>query len=105
MTKIDEMVTVADAAKILDRSIEQVRRYLREGKLPGERIGQQWFVKKVDLESRRDHRKYQEQLDLLEEIRRNRDAIYRETGRLFDGAEAVRESREERLKRLGSGWS
>ena len=38
------MITVAEAAKRLNRSIEQVRRKLREGKLKGQRIGNQWFV-------------------------------------------------------------
>ena len=37
-------ITVAEAARRLGRSIEQVRRYLREGKLKGRRIGQQWFI-------------------------------------------------------------
>ncbi len=45
------MITVAEAAKRLDRSIEQVRRKLREGKLKGQRIGNQWFVDLVALES------------------------------------------------------
>lgn len=43
-------LTVADAARILDRSTEQVRRYLREGVLPGERIGNQWFIEEFDLQ-------------------------------------------------------
>jgi excisionase family DNA binding protein len=43
-------LTVADAARILDRSTEQVRRYLREGVLPGERIGNQWFINEFDLQ-------------------------------------------------------
>ena len=43
------MVTVSEAARILGRSIEQVRRYLREGKLKGQRIGQQWFIEKESL--------------------------------------------------------
>jgi excisionase family DNA binding protein len=43
-------LTVADAARILDRSTEQVRRYLREGVLPGERIGNQWFIDQRDLD-------------------------------------------------------
>ena len=42
-------VTVDEAARRLDRSIEQVRRYLREGKLPGRRIGQQWFIEEAAL--------------------------------------------------------
>jgi len=43
-------VTVAEAARRLDRSIEQVRRYLREGRLPGRRIGLQWFIEERALE-------------------------------------------------------
>ena len=38
-----------EAARQLGRSIEQVRRYLREGKLPGRRIGQQWFIEEDAL--------------------------------------------------------
>ncbi len=43
------MITVQQAARRLGRSIEQVRRYLREGKLRGQRIGQQWFVEEASL--------------------------------------------------------
>jgi len=43
------MITVSEAARILGRSIEQVRRYLREGKLKGQRIGQQWFIERASL--------------------------------------------------------
>jgi len=43
------MITVAEAARRLGRSIEQVRRYLREGKLKGQRIGQQWFIEEASL--------------------------------------------------------
>ena len=39
-----ELVSVADAARQLARSTEQVRRYLREGRLSGRRIGGQWFI-------------------------------------------------------------
>ncbi|MEX0800100.1 MAG: helix-turn-helix domain-containing protein [Dehalococcoidia bacterium] len=42
-------ISVAEAARRMRRSIEQVRRYLREGKLKGERIGQQWFVDEASL--------------------------------------------------------
>ena len=38
------MVTVAEAARRLERSTEQVRRYLREERLTGRRIGGQWFI-------------------------------------------------------------
>lgn len=44
--RVDEetVVTVAEAAQILERSTEQVRRYLREGRLTGKRMGNQWFI-------------------------------------------------------------
>lgn len=38
------LVSVAEAARQLERSTEQVRRYLREGRLTGQRIGGQWFI-------------------------------------------------------------
>jgi len=43
------MITVQEAARRLNRSIEQVRRYLRAGKLRGRRIGQQWFIDEASL--------------------------------------------------------
>jgi excisionase family DNA binding protein len=49
MIETEGMITVAEAAKRLNRSIEQVRRYLREGKLKGQRIGNQWFVDEASL--------------------------------------------------------
>jgi hypothetical protein len=44
-----DQLSVADAARALDRSTEQVRRYLREGRLHGRRIGGQWFIAAADL--------------------------------------------------------
>lgn len=37
-------LSVAETARILKRSTEQVRRYLREGQLAGRRVGGQWFI-------------------------------------------------------------
>jgi excisionase family DNA binding protein len=44
-------LTVAETARLLQRSTEQVRRYLREGVIPGRRIGGQWFIDRADAES------------------------------------------------------
>ncbi len=41
-----DLLTVAQAARLLKRSTEQVRRYLREERLPGQRMGGQWFIKR-----------------------------------------------------------
>jgi excisionase family DNA binding protein len=52
MVSLNGMITVAEAARRLGRSLEQVRRYLREGKLKGQRIGGQWFIEEASLETR-----------------------------------------------------
>lgn len=39
-----DLMSVAEAAQRLNRSTEQVRRYLREKRLRGHRIGGQWFI-------------------------------------------------------------
>lgn len=96
------MVTVAEAARILGRSIEQVRRYLREGKLPGQRIGQQWFIPAAALRSWQDGASlYQRRMELLRQVQELREQIFQRTGLFPTGAEMVRRSREERSRQLG----
>lgn len=46
-----DVLTVAETARFLQRSTEQVRRYLREGSLRGQRLGRQWFVQRADAEA------------------------------------------------------
>ena len=45
------LLSVGEAAKHLERSTEQVRRYLREGRLGGRRIGGQWFIERDILDA------------------------------------------------------
>jgi excisionase family DNA binding protein len=54
---MNDYVTVNEAARRLGRSIEQVRRYLREGRLPGRRIGLQWFIEEEALARWRPERR------------------------------------------------
>lgn len=42
-----DLVSVAEAATMLERSTEQVRRYLREQRLAGRRVGGQWFIERA----------------------------------------------------------
>ena len=46
-----DLISVAEAARRLQRSTEQVRRYLREKRLPGQRIGGQWFIDAIAIEA------------------------------------------------------
>jgi excisionase family DNA binding protein len=52
----DGFVSVNEAARRMGRSIEQVRRYLREGRLNGRRIGNQWFIEAAAIEAWRPAR-------------------------------------------------
>lgn len=45
-----QLMSVGETAQQLRRSTEQVRRYLREGRLQGRRIGGQWFIDRNVLE-------------------------------------------------------
>ena len=116
-TAPEGMITVAEAARLLDRSIEQVRRYLREGKLRGRRIGQQWFIDKTALGklyvpgSRRyvmireaaavmeapKETMNKEMAELIRRVERNREAIRRRLGGdlKIDVVELLRIDREE----------
>ncbi len=47
----EELLSVAETAKMLSRSTEQVRRYLREGTLPGRRLGGQWFIDRANAQA------------------------------------------------------
>jgi excisionase family DNA binding protein len=69
MPGMDEqgLVTVPDAAKMLNRSTEQVRRYLREGRLKGRRIGGQWFIERAAVDHFFDG--LREQQGFLDKIR------------------------------------
>ena len=93
------MITVAEAAKRMNLSIEQVRRKLREGRLKGHRIGNQWFVDEGTLAYRRGKRKEPlippEVIAEVDELRRN--IAERNPGYVWDAVEMVRRSREEDL--------
>jgi excisionase family DNA binding protein len=90
-------MTVADAAKTLNRSTEQVRRYLREGRLSGRRFGGQWFIDAAAV--RGFHGTLREQRSFLERVRpsNERDPLTAVIGigrgggsNIADGKEAYR---------------
>src|SRR3990172_1014205 len=120
MNEPEGMITVQEAARRLNRSIEQVRRYLREGKLKGRRIGQQWFIDEASLAGRpfrypapkpgalriaepaavlERTTMDRKTTTLMREIDAGREAIRRRLGRdlTADAVEMVRVDREEHL--------
>ena len=92
------MITVAEAAKRLNLSIEQVRRKLREGKLRGQRIGNQWLVDEQSLQPRAGEAPLLPD-DLVQDILALRKEINARRKRLrepdFDVVEMIHELREE----------
>jgi excisionase family DNA binding protein len=99
MITLEGMITVTEAARRLNRSTEQVRRYLREGKLRGQRIGNQWFVEESATRGSMTAR-YEQQMEVLRRIRENREAILRESGLQPRGAEIIRQVREDRMRQI-----
>ncbi len=114
MLSLDGMITVAEAARRLGRSLEQVRRYLREGKLKGQRVGGQWFVEEASLPLRYQQHPHgpsrstrepgavmeatkltTEEIEaLIKRVSANREAIRRRLGHDLDIVELLRRSRE-----------
>lgn len=97
MIETEGMITVAEAAKRLNRSIEQVRRKLREGKLKGQRVGNQWFVEEASLEKPTMEARRFYAPEFIQRVHRLREEIARANpGHVFDVDEMLRESRESR---------
>lgn len=88
------MITVQEAARRLNRSIEQVRRYLREGKLKGLRIGQQWFIEEGSLKLRyqpsgQGLQRIREPAAVMEATRTNKEDIEALIKRIDENREAI----------------
>lgn len=79
-------------AQELGKSLEQVRRYVREGKLPARKLGMQWFVRRQDLDAFRGVGGKPSQQEVLERARALRERIKARVG-LLDVVELLEESR------------
>ena len=92
-------VSVPDAARRLHLSIEQVRRKLREGKLNGFHVGNQWFVDEKALPASNDDDApliAPETLARIDELRLQANEYRASRGKPpFDAAAMIRRSRDE----------
>ena len=50
MLKFSDLVSVPEVAKRMDLNPETIRRHIRVGTLGATKIGQQWFLTKVDTD-------------------------------------------------------
>ena len=49
------MLTPAQAAQALGVTVQTVRRWIRVGALPAERVGWRWRLKQADVDAMRSH--------------------------------------------------
>jgi excisionase family DNA binding protein len=91
-------ITVDQAARRLGKSIEQVRRYLREGKLPGRRIGGQWFIEESAINQ---YKQSPRTAPLREAATMEYIATSRDMTKIEALIARVAERREEVRKRIG----
>ena len=90
------MNTVAEAAKRINRSIEQVRRKLREGKLKGQRVNNQWFVDGTEIRGKEREAQPLIPREVMADVRRVAQRIAeRNPGYVFDPVDMVRRARED----------
>ena len=82
MVEAGDKLTLRDVARELARSLEQVRRYVREGKLPAQKLGMQWFVDRRALEAFKGATGTAPGEDVLVRARALRETIKRRVGRI-----------------------
>ncbi len=92
----EELMTVREAARQCGRTAETVRRWIWAGKLPAQKLGNQLFVSRTDLERLTSEPKVQRVPDLkfLEDAREIRERIRKRIGGNIDVLKALDESRE-----------
>jgi excisionase family DNA binding protein len=92
-----DLVSVREAARECGRTAETVRRWIWEGKLPAQKLGNQLFVRRTDLMSRASRlggRDAASRMAILDQAREVRERIFRRLGSNLDVIEALDRSRE-----------
>ena len=92
MAQPGETLTLKEVARELGRSLEQVRRYVREGKLPARKLGMQWFVSRRALEAFQGNGGGASQADIAGRARALREQIKARVGSI-DVVKLLDESR------------
>ena len=69
MAETTDKLTLQEVVRDLGRSLEQVGRYVREGKLPADKLGMQWFVERRTLEALETRVGSVPRVDILERAR------------------------------------
>lgn len=54
---MDELLSVPEAAKELNRTEGRVRQLIYDGDLPAVKVGWQWIIRRADLEAYKERRR------------------------------------------------
>ncbi len=93
----DTLITVREAARECHRTAETVRRWIWEGKLPAQKLGNQLFVRRGDLARFASADREEEKrlrLEVLDRARALNERIRQRIGGNLDLLEALDRSRE-----------
>jgi len=94
----DKLITVREAAAEYGRNMETVRRWIWSGKLPAQKLGNQLFIKRSDMQAlSRNHKaatyKKTNWPQLIKEVKALREEIRKHAGN-FDVTTLIEESRK-----------
>ena len=98
-TSCDGLVTVREADSEYGSTMDTVRRWIWEGKIPAQKLGNQLFIKRSDLATLRPVSKQDErtaQLALLDEIAMLHQELLAKGYQPSDAARDLDEARESR---------
>ncbi len=101
----EELISVREAARMCNRNMETVRRWIWGGKLPAQKLGNQLFIKRSDLASycrETATKSYQaeKKVDFLERAIAFRNKLKARGVKPIDAGELIRKMREERMNEL-----
>ena len=103
----EETIDIKQASQYCRRNPETVRRWVWNGKLPAQKVGNQLFIRKGDLiqfcrEAAVAYRTEPEETEQsLEEIRKTGTDIHTRTRQEYDAGGEIKSLREERDREMG----
>ncbi len=96
VTEQEKMLTIKEAAKEARRTAETVRRWVWSGRLPAQKLGNQLFIKKSDLDAvvaKTKNSDMESRRRALADAAKLREKIARRIGGTLDVVALVDESR------------
>lgn len=100
------LITVREAAKLCSRNPETIRRWIWNGKLPAEKLGNQLFIKRSALDSycretaAIPYRAAGDRAEVLEQVKQLRERIEARGFKQIDAVEVLRQMRDDRMNEL-----